>query len=99
MAWSDVPRKYTADLIDASFLNTYLRDNLDVQSAHQHGGASGNGDDELDGVDQVDFDQIAAPGAPASGKTRVYVDSGDGYVYVHPNGGSAAQVSLATHSH
>ena len=60
MAWS-APRIWIAgDMATAALLNTHIRDNLLALSTHAHGGAAGDGNDELSGLDFANFDDLAA---------------------------------------
>ena len=76
MAWT-APRTYvTGEVVTASILNTDVRDNLLNLSTHVHGGAAGDGDDQLSGVDDIIFDDVSAPAAPGAGDSRLYYVSG-----------------------
>ena len=58
MAWT-APRTWTDDeVVTAALLNTHLRDNMLFLSTHTHSGAAGDGNDELAGVDSMNFDFI-----------------------------------------
>jgi len=60
MAWT-APRTWVAnEVVTATLMNTHIKDNLVALSTHAHGGAAGAGNDELSGVDQVNFDDLSA---------------------------------------
>tara|TARA_Y100000310_G_scaffold126272_3_gene125067 strand:+ start:19497 stop:20195 length:699 start_codon:yes stop_codon:yes gene_type:complete len=76
MAWT-APRTYVAgEIITAAILNVDIRDNLNVLDLHVHGGAAGDGDDQLSGIDDIIFDDVSAPAAPGASKARLYFVSG-----------------------
>ena len=52
MAWSLTPRSVVGDMVDASWLNTYVRDNLNNLSTHAHAGAAGDGSAVLPSLDR-----------------------------------------------
>lgn len=65
MAWT-APRTWVAnEVVTATLMNTHIKDNLVALSTHAHGGAAGAGNDELSGVDQVNFDDLSASPATA----------------------------------
>ena len=97
MAWSAVPISNVGDLIDADWLNTYLRDNFNFASTHVHSGAAGDGSATPGPLTYVDATDAAAPSAPAAGKTRLYTTSGR-WRY-RPNGGSDTLISTEAHVH
>ena len=93
MAWT-APRTWVlGEVLTASLLNTHVRDNELSLTQHQHTGAAGDGDDQLSGIDDIIFDDAAAPAAPGASKTRLYSVSG----YPHYREGAAgADKSLYT---
>lgn len=68
MAWT-TPKSWTSSMVDAALLNTHIKANLDVLSAHAHSGSAGNGSATLSGVSlsalavPVLADQSASPDA------------------------------------
>lgn len=64
MAWTTIPRPKAGEMITASWLNTYLRDNLNALSTHQHSGSGGDGNDEMAGLDYIGLDD--AGGNPSA---------------------------------
>ena len=94
MAYSVVPYVDVGTQITDTWLDTYVKANLDVLGAHTHSGATGDGSSALDNVDTVIFDhQGSDPSAPASGHGTLYIKSGG--VFIRQAGGSAVQVSEA----
>ena len=88
MAWT-APRTWVlGEALTASLLNTHVRDNELSLTQHQHTGAAGDGDDQLSGIDDIIFDDLAAPAAPGASKTRLYSVSG----YPHYREGAAGAV-------
>lgn len=76
MAYADLARPATGDLLAASHW-IQMRDNWLANKLHKHGGAEGDGDDELGpGVDSINFDDVAGPAAPGAGKTIIYSNAG-----------------------
>jgi hypothetical protein len=93
MAYTNVPYVDVGTQITDTWLDTYVKANLDVLGAHTHTGATGDGTSALDNVDTITFDHITDPSAPASGHGTLYVKSGG--VFIRQAGGSAVQVSEA----
>jgi len=94
MAWT-TPRTYaTGEVVTAAILNTDVRDNLLFLSTHAHGGAAGDGEDEMTGVDQITFDDISAPAAPGANDTRLFAVSGE----LNQRAGAAGAVQVLVHS-
>lgn len=99
MAWSLTPRSVVGDMVDASWLNTYVRDNLNTLSTHAHAGAAGDGSAILTSLDQADLDQTGSGlGEPATGHVRFAANS-DGTLRFRANGGSEKTVSDTGHTH
>lgn len=96
MAWTDPTTRATGDLISASDWNALLgaTGSLMELKLHKHGGGAGAGDDELDGIDHITFDQLAAPGAPGASKHRIYAKT-DGKLY-QKVGAAGAEAPLAS---
>jgi hypothetical protein len=94
MAYSIVPYVDVGTQITDTWLDTYVKANLDVLGAHTHTGATGYGSSGLDNIDTITCDhQGSDPSAPASGHGTLYVKSGG--VFIIQAGGSAVQVSEA----
>ena len=92
MAWT-APRVWTVgQVVLAAELNVDIQENMLVLSTHAHGGAAGDGDDQLSGVDDIIFDDVSAPAAPGAGDSRLYFVSGVPHARV---GGSGADHPLA----
>jgi hypothetical protein len=76
MAWT-APRTWvTAEVITATIMNVHVSDNLIALDQHTHDGSSGDGNDELTGLDHITYDDASAPAAPGSSKLRLYSVSG-----------------------
>lgn len=98
MAWTSPATVGGGQLIDAAWMNTYLRDNLNALSTHTHDGAPGGGTAELAGVDSVTTDDIADPSAPGAGKTVIWTNSGK----LHQRAGAAGtaeEIEVTGHTH
>ena len=61
---STAPRTWVVnEVVTAAVMNVHVRDNLNTLSAHQHGGAAGDGAADLSSINRVGFqDQGASPG-------------------------------------
>ena len=98
MSWN-TPRTWVDDeVVTAALLNAEIRDNFLVASAHAHGGAAGDGNDELAGLDSMSFDFIADPSAPGASKVIIYSKAG-GLFYREGAAGAVLQISDAAHDH
>jgi hypothetical protein len=91
-----MPKSTVGNMIGSSFLNTYLRDNIDVLSTHNHTGGAGLGSATLDDVDSIDFDDQTLSD-PSSGQTRFGSTSGALTYFV--GGASVKTVSNTSHVH
>lgn len=99
MAWSATPKLIVGDLIDAAWMNTYVRDNLTALGTNAHTGAAGDGSSTLDSVDYSDMDQTgSALGEPAADHVRVAMQS-DGTLRFRANGSSEKTASVEGHTH
>jgi len=99
MAWSLTPRSVVGDMVDASWLNTYVRDNLNTLSTHAHGGAAGDGSAILTSLDQADLDQTGSGlGEPATDHVR-FASNSDGTLRFRTNGGHEIIVAETGHTH
>jgi hypothetical protein len=98
MAWTAPPKTETGDMIDAAWLNTYVRDNLLALDTHGHNGASGDGAGTLDSLDEIQWDHQSGLGAGAAGHAAMWMAS-DGTVKVHNAGGSELTISNTAHTH
>jgi hypothetical protein len=92
MAWTAPKTWAVGETVTAAKLNTHIKSNLIALDQHTHDGSSGDGNDELTGLDHITFDDISAPSAPGSGKTRLYSVSG---VLRRRSGASGADVAVA----
>jgi hypothetical protein len=94
MAWANVPYVDVGTQITESFMDTYVKANLDALSGHTHSGADGDGSSGLDNVDTITFDhQGSDPSAPSSNHGVLYIKSGG--VFIRQAGGSAVQINTA----
>ena len=93
MEYTNVPYVDVGTQITESFMDTYVKANLDVLGAHTHTGATGYGSSGLDNVDTITFDHVTDPSAPSANHGTLYVKSGG--VFIRQAGGSAVQVSEA----
>ena len=94
MAYTNVPYVDVGTQITESFMDTYVKANLDVLGAHTHTGATGYGSSALDNVDTITCDhQGSDPSAPSANHGTLYIKSGG--VFIRQAGGSAVQVSEA----
>ena len=98
MVWSPIPKSVVGDMIDASWMNTYVRDNLTTLGVAAHTGAAGDGSATLDSVDHVDLQEGGALSEPASGHVRVATNT-DGTLRFRANGGTEKTVSDTGHTH
>ena len=97
MTWTDPATASVAEMIDAIWMNTYVRDQFVEVDTHTHSGAAGDGAATLDGVDKIQFDHpFPETGAPAAGQTEFYCYIGPKQI---TNGGSAESFSMTTHTH
>ena len=95
--WTVVPISDVGDMIDAAWLNTYLKQDFRFVGVHTHSGAAGQGSatpGPLTYLDDTDF--YAAQPAPATGRTRVYVNTARWHY--RPNGGSETKIAKSTHA-
>ena len=112
MAWTTPRRWVGGDMATAALLNTHIRDNLMSLSTHAHGGAAGDGNDELSGLDVVQLDNIGAASVAgqlrrtgtsltwgASGYVITNVDDVVGTACLRTVGTGAQQVAAGNHSH
>jgi len=98
MAWT-APRTYVVgETVTAAMLNVHIRDNWLAWNGHAHGGAAGDGNDELLGMGSVNFDYITTPAAPGASKGILYTKSG-GVFYRDGAAGAEKQVSDVGHTH
>jgi hypothetical protein len=67
-------------------MNLHLRDNQNELDLHVHGGSAGDGDDQLSGIDDIIYDDVSAPAAPGSSKSRFYFVSGVPHIRVGASG-------------
>ena len=59
MAWT-IPRTWVdKEVVTKAIMDTHVRDNLNALSTHAHTGAAGDGNDELSGIDLIQFDDVA----------------------------------------
>jgi len=98
MAWASIPKSVVGDLVDASWMNTYVRNNLNALSSNAHTGAGGDGSATLSSVDNVDLDEVSALGEPAAGHTRFGAHT-DGTLRFRTNGGHEIIVAETGHTH
>ena len=93
MAWT-APRTWVLGaVLTAAQLNVDVRDNENALSTHAHGGAAGDGSEQLSGVNDIILDDASAPTAPGASKTRLYAVSG----YPHYRAGASGDdLSLYT---
>lgn len=98
MAWSETPKSTVGDMIDAAWLNTYVRDNLTALGINAHTGAAGGGSATLGSVDHNDFDEGGALSEPAADHVRFAANT-DGTLRYRANGGSELTVSAIGHTH
>jgi hypothetical protein len=99
MAYSTVPTSRVGDLIDASWMNTYMRDDMTALGTHAHIGATGDGSATLDSIDHVDLDQTGSGlSEPAADHVRFAANT-DGTLRFRANGATEKTVSAIGHSH
>ena len=76
MAWS-MPRTWASgEVLTATNMNVYVRDNQLELSTHVHTGATGDGGSALGPLSLTEYADAAAPAAPIAGSTRLYAVSG-----------------------
>lgn len=98
MAWTNPATVTVAEMIDAAWMNTYVRDQLNVVNDHNHqAGATGEGSDNLQDVVTATFTDQSAPGLPGAGWTYVYAATGGG-IHQKPNAGDET-LSVVGHAH
>jgi len=100
MAWT-APRTWVdGEVVTASIMNSALRDDLLALSVHAHDGTAGEGDDELSGVDSVNFDEIGTPSAPGASKLIFYTKTSSGKLYYRAGAaGAETEISDSIHTH
>lgn len=99
MAWNNPPKSTVGDLVDASWMNTYVRDNLTALGINAHTGAAGDGSSTLDSVDYSDMNQTgSALSEPAVDHVRVAMQT-DGTLRFRANGSSEKTASVEGHTH
>lgn len=98
MAWGDIPKLVVGQMIDASWMNTYVRDNLIALSTHGHTGAAGDGSASLSSGDYFELDQGGALSDPAGGHTRFAANT-DGTLRFRADGASEKTISDTGHAH
>ena len=99
MAWTATPKMIVGDLIDAAWMNTYVRNNLNSLGAHAHTGAAGDGSSTLTSLDHADMEQTgSALGEPAAGHVRFAMHT-DGTLRFRANGGTEKTASYIGHGH
>ncbi len=96
MAASQTPTSKVGDMIDAAWLNTYMRDNFNASSTHAHTGALGDGAADIN-PDTVTLDSISEPSTPATGKLILWVDTET--LKVKDSAGTSTAISLLGHTH
>jgi hypothetical protein len=75
MAWTAPAKTTTGQLIDAAWMNTYVRDNLLALDTHGHNGATGDGAATLTSIDEIQWDHQSGLGAGASGHAAMWMAS------------------------
>jgi hypothetical protein len=98
MAWANTVKQVVGDMVDSSYMNTYHRDRLDFLSTHGHTGAAGDGAAILTSLDYIDFDQQGALAEPATGHTRVAMNTGGTFRW-RANGAAEKTASIVGHTH
>jgi hypothetical protein len=98
MAWTAPPKTTTGELIDAAWMNAYVRDNLLALDTHGHSGATGDGAATLDSLDEIQWEHKSGLGAGEAGHAAMWMAS-DGTVRVHNAGGSELTISDTSHTH
>lgn len=98
MVWTNPATLSVAEMVDATYMNTTLRDNLLAVDQHTHSGAAGDGSAGLDGVDSVTLDDITTPAAPGADDTIVYAVAGK-LKQRAGVAGSEEEFSVKGHSH
>ncbi len=97
MAWT-APRTWvTAEVVTAALFNAHIRDNLLALSQHAHGGASGDGANELANLVKVTYTDAGDAPDPGSGLTVIFTVSG--VVKFRAFGGAATALSVVGHGH
>ena len=92
-AWV-APRTWVAGaILTAAQMNVDVRDNQLALTQHQHTGIAGDGDDQLSGIDDIIFDDLAAPAAPGASTTRLYAVSGSPHYRSGDAGGDTTLVT------
>ena len=95
MAWVTPRTWVTGEVVTAALMNQ-LRDSLNAISLHVHGGAAGDGDDQLVGIDSVNLYDIAAPAAPGASKTIIFANAGELHQRAGASGADQTMVHDAT---
>src|SRR3990167_1148790 len=99
MAWT-APRTWVAaEVVNASELNTDLRDNMNELSLHNHSGGSGSGASSLGPLNRVDFTDLLSGNMPSSpgGTLTTVVTSATALVWI--NAGGTFYAATSAHEH
>lgn len=99
MVWTDPTGVGAGEMIDAAWMNTYVRDNFDALSTHAHSGAAGDGSNELTGLASSQHEDDTPPSFPGADKLIIYAFT-DGIIHVRAGAsGSGRTMSLEGHTH
>ncbi len=99
MAWTSPATVGGGQMIDATWMNTYVRDNLLALDQHAHGGAAGDGSADLD-VTEVRLDNVSDPSAPGAGLTVIATRVSDGTLRQRAGAsGSIENLAVEGHTH
>lgn len=114
MAWTAPSTVTTNQIVTAALWNQQVRDNLLALSTHAHTGAAGDGNDEMTGLDFLNFDDLAASPATSgraqrnganleyyNGSAVVKVTEADAASGASPRslGTGATQAAAGNHTH
>ena len=93
------PLLKTGDMIDAAWMNTYVRDNLRLQDTHTHDGGVSEGL-AVPTPASITFQQIKSADVehPAAGRTVMWAGQ-DSTVKFVAESGNVMTVSDSTHTH
>ena len=73
--WNDPQTWVVGQVLTAEDMNLQMRDNFRILSTHKHSGDPGDGASAIGLLQTADFEAVATPAAPGSGRARLFANA------------------------